>query len=152
MKAAETLIAWNDATDDTFAGAPPGSLAVGPLLHEDEPDWTESGKGRLYTNTGGAAWVDRQTMRGLIQRHHVVLDWYKLVYVSGLHPYVVHIAFLHIDEYLAAIKEMGCGPDRDELGHDPEVGHGRAVRYPVPKIKTHRIGRSIHVWPVETEG
>jgi hypothetical protein len=87
-------------------------------------------------------------MFGLPQQHQVMLDFYQLVYSYGLHPYVVHRAFLHIDEYQAVIKRMGCGPAKGELGHDPNISYGRVADFPVPEISERRIGPSFHVWPV----
>jgi hypothetical protein len=73
MKAADTLIAWNGAygKDDFMPrnSAPPGSIALGPLQTEDEPDWTHG-----YACTGGAAYGGRRKLFGLPQQHHVFLD------------------------------------------------------------------------------
>jgi hypothetical protein len=76
-----------------------------------------------------------------------MLDYHKLVHMYGLHPYLVHLAFLNIDEYQSAIKSNGCGPDRDELGHDPNVGFGQVCRHARPRIRVFQIGESIHFWP-----
>ncbi|MBX5001874.1 hypothetical protein HJB72_28540 [Rhizobium lentis] len=143
IKAKDAMIAWNGA-DSRLAdpSSPPGSVAVGPLINAHESDWT---RGYLYS--GGAAHTNRRTMTGAEQRFQVMRDWYELVYGYGLHPFVVHTAFLRIDEYQEIIKEMGMGPDRGELGHDPEVGYGRAGDFPVPEIDINHIGQSVHVWP-----
>jgi hypothetical protein len=131
MKAKEVLIAWNDAKDESRGGkAPPGSIAVGPLLQSDERDWTDP-----YWKTGGAAYMDRRQLFGMPQQFAVMRDFYVLVYSYGLHPYVVHRAFLHIDEFQAAIKACGLGPDEGELWHDCNVCYGRCVDYSVPAIK-----------------
>jgi hypothetical protein len=145
IKANNVLVAWNGADDADQAlirGAPAGAVAVGPLLHDGEADWTAG-----YMCTGGAAEVDRRKMNGMPLRFYVMRDWYELVYGYGLHPFVVHTAFLHIEEYQKIIKEMGMGPGRGEFGHDPDVGYGRSVSYPVPEIEIRRIGQSVHVWP-----
>jgi hypothetical protein len=141
LKAANTLIAWN-GIDKHNSKAPPGSIAIGPLQEMHELDWTAP-----YECTGGAAYVERRTMFGMIQRHRVMLDWYQLVYVYGINPYVVHRAFLLIDEYQALIKDAGFGPAKDEPGHDPDAPYGRAVAYPVPTLKIFTAGRSTHFWP-----
>lgn len=141
MLAAETLIAWN-ADDDTSGKIPAGSVAVGPLIEERERDWTEG-----YTSTGGAANIYRRSLSGVEQRLAVMWDFYTLVYLYGLSPYVVHRAFLHIDEYQEVIKDMGAGPARGELGHDPEIPYGRASSRPVPAVSERPYGRSVHVWP-----
>jgi hypothetical protein len=93
--------------------------------------------------------VTRQTMTGIIQRHHVMLDWYRLVYAYGVNPYVAHRAFLLIVEYQALIKDAGFGPAKGELGHDPDTPFGRAVCYPVPMLKIFTAGRATHFWPIE---
>lgn len=144
MKANNVLIAWNgnDAEYYSRQDAPPGSVAVGPLLRSGDADWTHA-----YMMTGGAAEMDRRQMSGVTQRFHVMRDWYELVYGYGLHPFVVHTAFLHIEEYQDIIKEMGMGPGKGEFGHDPEVGYGRSVSYAIPEIEVNRYGDSVHVWP-----
>jgi hypothetical protein len=144
MKAADALIAWNGADHPAFRrDAPPGSIGIGPLQTETEPDWAGP-----YARTGGAAYVGRRQLRGLPQQHQVMLDWYRLVYGYGIHPYLAHRAFLLIDEYQEVIKDMGCGPAKDEPGHDPGVGYGRTVLYPVPEIKITHTGRGTHFHPV----
>jgi len=40
MKTSDVLIAWNCA-DTADSKAPPGSIAVGPLLDEGERDWAQ---------------------------------------------------------------------------------------------------------------
>lgn len=140
MLAAETLIAWNRAGYSS-SRVPPGSVAVGPLLSEDEGDWTDG-----YLNTGGAANMYRRSLSAAEQKLAVIRDFYSLVYTDGLNPYVVHRAFLHIDEYQEFIKEMGAGPAPDEIGYDPEISYGRSD-YPVPEVVERRLGRSVHVWP-----
>jgi hypothetical protein len=122
MKASEAVIAWNGSTTHRDEGQA-GSIAVGPLLFDGDTDWT-----RPYFYTGGAA---------------VLRDFYALVFTYGLHPYLVHRALLHIDEYQDIIKAMGAGPDKDELGHDPDVGYAR-LDYPVPAVEEQRVERSFH--------
>ena len=151
MKAAQTLIAWNAITDKN-GKAPAGSIAVGPLVGEGEPDWAEP-----YRATGGAAYGARRKLRvAMSQQHQVLLDWYSLVYNYGIHPYVAHRAFLLIDEYQTIIKAIGFGPAKNEPGHDPNIGYGRAVNYPVPNLKVFTTGSATHFWPaaeqVEAEG
>ncbi|NTJ63555.1 hypothetical protein G6M50_37995 [Agrobacterium rhizogenes] len=142
IKAKDAMIAWNGADGRLSGPAPAGAVAVGPLLQKNEVDWTHG-----YRLTGGAAHTDRRGVSGTGQKFHVMLDWYELVYGYGLHPFVVHTAFLVIEEYQEITKEMGMGPAKGEAGHDPEVGYGRAVDYPVPEIEIVRIGKSVHVWP-----
>jgi hypothetical protein len=81
---------------------------------------------------------------------HVMLDWYQLVYSYGLDPYIVHRAFLLIDEYQTVIKKYGMGPDRDEPGHDPGVCYGRTHSVPPSKIIIRQWGRGTHFWPAAT--
>lgn len=146
IKAREAIIAWNAADGGLSGDAPPGAIAIGPLLREGEGDWTGP-----YRLSGGAANTNRRKMTGVEQQFHVMRDWYELVYGYGLHPFVVHTAFLQIEEYQMITKEMGMGPDKGEIGHDPSVGYGRAVNYPVPEVETRHIGQSLHVWPVANE-
>ena len=142
IKAKDAIIAWNGADGEMSAKPPAGAIAIGPLLQKDEGDWASG-----YQLTGGAANTDRRDMSDADQKFHVMRDWYELVYGYGLHPFVVHTAFLQIQEYQEITKEMGMGPAKGEPGHDPEVGYGRAVDYPVPEIEIGRIGKSMHVWP-----
>ncbi len=142
MKASETIIAWNSGAYSREGLAPPGSLSVGPLRSEGKADWTVH-----YMYSGGAAHMSRRSMDGLEQRFHVMRDYYELVYGFGLDPFVVHTAFLHIDEYQEIIKEMGLGPDKGEHGHDPNVGYGRAGDFKKPEIEVQMVGETVHVWP-----
>lgn len=141
MKAANALIAWTSAGDQQ-GSVPPGSVAIGPYPEEGEGDWTDG-----YPYTWRAAEVAGPSHSRAKQEHEVLRDFYRLVYLYGVHPYVAHRAMLHIDEYQDITKEMGAGPDKGELGHDPNVGYGRSTRYPVPKVVERRIGASVHVWP-----
>jgi hypothetical protein len=77
MKANNTLIAWNsikplDEWEQRARRAPPGSIAVGPLLQHEEPDWS-----RPYSCTGGAAYSSRQKLFGASQQLEVLKDWYR---------------------------------------------------------------------------
>lgn len=145
MKAAETIIVWNDA-ETGWRKSPSGSMAVGFLIGSAEGDWT-----RDYRFSGGAAHTFRRQLTGIEQKFHVLRDYYELVYVFGLHPYLVHRAFLLIDEYQAITRDGGFGPAPGEIGHDPDVGYGRAVGLPLPKIQTFRIGSSCHFWPANAK-
>jgi hypothetical protein len=143
MKAADTLIAWNGIDHSSLhRDAPPGSIAIGPLQSNTEPDWAGP-----YECTGGAAYVERRAMHGFVQQRQVMLDWFQLVYSYGIHPYVAHRAFLLIDEYQAAIKSIDCGAAKDEPGHDPDVGFGPAVCCPALPLKIFSTGRATHFWP-----
>jgi hypothetical protein len=147
MKAANTLLAWNGAEDHSEYRSrryPCGSVAVGPLQTTDEPDWT-----RGYECTGAAAYVERRKLFGLPQQHHVMLDWYQLVYSYGIHPYTAHRAFLLIEEYQTIIRRYGMSPDKDEpgYGHPDVTGYGRTFIYPVPVLKIFHTGRGTHFWP-----
>jgi hypothetical protein len=143
LKASETLIAWTPAdsepTGKTFK-APAGSIAVGPII--DDWDWAYP-----YSCTGGAAWVHRRYLHGMAQQLAVMRDWYQLVYSEGLHPYIVHRAFLLIDEYQTMIKQWGCGPDKGEPGHDPNVLYGRCVVLPTPELIVKQTKWATHFWP-----
>ena len=141
MKAAEALIAWSRTTD-SLHDPPAGSVAIGPLIQNDCPDWTKG-----YPLTGGAAYVDRRKLHGFPQQHEVMLDWYRLVFSYGLDPYIVHRAFLLIDEYQAVIKRHGLGPAKGEPGHDPEIPYGRCVPGEAPQIKIFRCNGATHFWP-----
>ena len=141
MQAAVTLIAWNSRSD-TEEKAPAGSLAVGPLLQANEGDWID-----WYTSTGGAAYAGRQNLTECDQVMAVLQDFYRLVYLEGLDPYIVHRAFLHIDEYQEFLRDMEAGPAPGELGHDPQLPFGRSDNYALPEVNERRIGRSIHIWP-----
>jgi hypothetical protein len=141
MKAAETLIAWNDAEPNQPDGCgPPGSIGIGPLLIPGEDDWT-----RRYGNTSGAAEYKRRDQSGVVLERELMSDWYMLVYSYGLHPYLVHRAFLLIDEFQAIIKHRDLGPASDEPGHDPNGGGcGRTVHWPLPKLLITETGRATH--------
>jgi hypothetical protein len=146
IAAKNALIAWNGADDgcDRVAShpTPPGAVAVGPLLDDiSRSDWS-----RPYSCTGGAAWVARRKLFGIAQQLQVMEDYYQLVYVYGLDPCVVHRAFLEIADFQAIIKRMGCGPAKDEPGHDPDVGYGRAITTRSP-MKVFRAHGALHVWP-----
>ncbi len=123
MKASEAIIAWN-GYDDFRSEGRPGSIAVGPLLFDGDSDWT-----RPYLFTAGAAEVYRRNLPDTEQHLAVLKDFYMLVQVYGLHPYLVHRAFMHIDEYRDIAKEMGA-----------EAAPG----YPVPAIEEDRVERSLH--------
>jgi hypothetical protein len=145
IKAANALIAWNGASDGcerSPRASPCGAVAVGPLLSDGDPDWTS-----LYECTGGAAWARRHGLADAEQRYQVMLDWYQLVYAYGVHPYAAHRAFLAIAEYEEIIKAMGCGPDKDEPRHDPNVGYGRVCLYPIPELDIFTRYGALHVWP-----
>jgi hypothetical protein len=142
MKASEAIIAWN-GRDSFRSEGRAGSIAVGPLLHDGDSDWT-----RAYLFTGGAAEVQRRTLPEKEQQFSVLRDFYTLVYVYGLDPYLVHRALLHIDEYQDVIKAIGAGPAKGELGHDPDVVSGQ-TDYPIPQVDERRIERSFHFSPAE---
>lgn len=139
MKASEALIAWNNARD-AYRKSPPGSIAVGPVV--DSLDWP-----RLYSSTGGAAYAARRKLFGASQQLAVLQDFYGLVYVYGLHPYVVHRAFLLIDEFQAVIKRGGYGPAKGEPGHDPDIPYGRCIDTVLPEVRVWRTGAATHFWP-----
>lgn len=149
MKAAKTLIAWTPARVEPISSprlraAPPGSVGISPLLRWTDSDWTSA-----YYCTGGAAEVHRRKLFGRAQQFEVMMEWYALVYGYGLSPYVVHRAFLLIDEYQSAPKARGWGPARDEPGHDPNIGHGRAISVPPPEIDIHYGDGATHFWPTK---
>jgi hypothetical protein len=148
LKVSNTVIAWNSVEGgDPIRKAPPGSVAVGPWLDADgehyEPRWTQP-----YPYTGGAADADRRKLFGASSERAILLDFYQLVYSYGLNPYVVHRAFVHIEEFANAIKREGMRPDKGEAGHDPEVGYGRCWPWPLPEIEIKHLGPSVHVWPL----
>ena len=152
MKAAKTLIAWTPAGAEPFRVgtrliAPPGSVGIGPLLwREHDIDWAEP-----YHCTGGAAEVDRRKLFGRAQQFEVMMEWYALVYGYGLAPYIVHRAFLLIDEYQSIIKAKGWGPAKGEPGHDPNISYGRAVSVPPLEIDIHHAYGATHFWPKQVK-
>lgn len=102
MKAAATLIAWDYRANNQ-------RLGVGPLIYPGAPDWTRPAS--KYPCTGGAAYTARRKLRGVEQKFHVMLDAYQLVSQYGLHPYLVHRALSHIEEYRLMMTEYGMAPD-----------------------------------------
>jgi hypothetical protein len=80
MKASKTLIAWN-GVEDTPArlSAPPGSIAIGPLLQSGEGDWAA-----LYACTGGAAYSKRERKNGDAIQFCVYRDAPRLSYPKSL--------------------------------------------------------------------
>jgi hypothetical protein len=125
MKASEAIIAWNGFEDFRSEGRP-GAIAVGPLLFDGDSDWT-----RPYLFTAGAAEVYRRSLPDKDQHFAVLKDFYSLVQVYGLHPYLVHRAFMHIDEYRDLAAEMGVAEEHT---------------YAVPSVEEDRIERSFHFW------
>lgn len=130
IKASKALIAWqaSDGKDHLLGhDAPPGSVAVGPLLTRHESfDWTEP-----FSYTGGASELFRRKLSDTRQKLEVMSDYYILTYQYGIDPYVVHRAFLHIEEYVDWIKKISCGPAKHEPCHDPETPYGRILdKYP----------------------
>src|SRR5215469_14203383 len=103
MKAKDALIAWEPADHSDRIlhrrSAPPGSIAIGPLLDHDNRDWSAP-----YGCTGGAAYISRGKLSGGAQQFEVLKDWYRVVYACGIHPYLAHQAFLLIDEHQTLIK------------------------------------------------
>jgi hypothetical protein len=141
MKAAETYIVWEPVRSDDYTPrpgrAPPGSMALGPL---NDIAWDEG-----YMASGGCAYVYRREPK-CDQDYEVLHDWFRLVHTYGLDPYLVHLGFLHIDEYQTITKNAGCGPDRGELGHDPDFGFGRVCRRR-PIVHQHHADGAWHFWP-----
>lgn len=135
MKASEAVIAWNGLGDDYRHEGRPASIAVGPLLFDGDGDWT-----RPYLYTGGAAEVYRRNLSEQDQKFAVLKDFYTLVQGYGLHPSVVHRAFLHIDEYRDIAKDVGA-----VLGHDAATGD-EPMNYPTPAVEEERVERSFHFW------
>jgi hypothetical protein len=165
LKASEALIAWNSGDTPTreepTGEAPAGAVAVGPLSGSDEsgwPDWAEP-----YVHIGRIAFVGRNCRFMLLQDERDLSDWDKTIDLTwqevadanGLHLYIVHRAFLEIDEYFALTKEFGMGTDPDEPGHDriwpygPTWPYGPAMRSTRPLVRVFRTGHALHVWPVD---
>ena len=145
MKAAQTLIAWQPIDWTQLPNrAPPGSIAVGPLLDMDDLDWV-----RPYECNGGASYAARRTMSGIKQQMLVLRDWHMIVYLYGLHPYVAHRAFLLIDEYQTIMKDIGVGPAPGEPGHDPDLMWNSSKWHPALDIKM--LGKGTHFWPCVKE-
>lgn len=137
MKASEAIIAWNGLEDFRHEGHP-ATIGIGPLLFDGDSDWT-----RPYLYTAGAAEAKRRHLNGVDQQFAVLKDFHTLVYLYGLDPYLVHRAFLHIDEYQDIMRSEGAGPAEDEHGHTPDGGHGRK-NYDVPSVEEHQVERSHH--------
>jgi hypothetical protein len=80
-----------------------------------------------------------------------MLDWYQLVYLYGINPYIAHRAFLEIAEYQAVIKKHGMGPAKDEPGFEPGIPFGRSTLWLTPKIQIGRRSGALHVWPADSD-
>ena len=93
MKACEAVIAYTPGsmTDDPYCG----QVEVGPILYKGSRDWTAP-----YACTAGAAYVDRQKVKGKDATLAVLTDFYMLVMHQGIDPKIIHDAFLEIDEYV----------------------------------------------------
>jgi hypothetical protein len=143
IKTSNAVIAWTGLhkRPSVRKTAPAGSVAVGRF--QDHAQWSE-----VYESSGGAALTRRRNLRGIAERFEIMFDWYHLVYVYCIDLYVAHRAFLEIDEYQTIIKERDCGPDKDEPGYDPDIGHRRLGASFKPELKVFRgAGGSLHVWP-----
>lgn len=151
MKAIETFIMWNadDFETSDRGDAPPGSIAIGPIpTFTRGDDWTSIYR---YASSGrGGVWSNCKGMGAAELEHAAMRDWYVLVYSYGIHPYVAHRAFLLIDEYVSVIKKLGCGPAKDEPGHDADVCYGRCVQTPIPEMRIMQTGPATHFWPPRT--
>ncbi len=146
LTASDAVIAWTGNGEAPAPGktAPPGSIAVGPFSAGAR--WADA-----HNHTGGAVYARRRKLRGVSQRFGVMCNWYQLVYVHGIDPYIAHRAFLEIEDYLEIIKEREWGPGEDEPGYDPEIGPGRVGALPRPAIEViPGDGGSILVWPKGT--
>lgn len=97
MKAKDALIAWTPVSNDRLPTK--GSVRVGPLLRENDADWTSP-----YAYTGGAAYTYRRDMDEWQQIAMVFIEYHTLVCRDGMDPKRVHEAFLAIDEYAERIS------------------------------------------------
>lgn len=126
LKASDAVIAWTSPKANAGRGAPPGSVAIGPF--SEHGLWISD-----YKSTGGAVYARRRNLRGAGQRFEVMLDWYRITFVFGVDPAIVHRAFLEIEEYQALIEERDC------VTVEPD---------PKPKMNVFRgVTGSLHVWP-----
>ena len=106
MKAKDALVAWTPDTP-AFAGmATRGMVRVGPLVGEDEGDWTWN-----FACTGGAAFTDRRKLTGWRAVAMMMIEFHTLVVGGYIDPQVAHEAFLAIDEYRRRIAPDIPGAD-----------------------------------------
>lgn len=99
MKASEALIAWTPANrkDPIWAGTV-GTISIGPLIGENEPDWAEP-----YSYTGGAAFMHVRDLKGAEAVAQVFIAFNEVVVRDGIPVQAAHEAFLNIDEYASAL-------------------------------------------------
>ena len=128
LKASDAVIAWTSPKANVGRKAPPGSVAIGPF--SEHGLWVSD-----YESTGGAVYARRRNLRGAWQRFEVMLDWYRITFVCGVNPAIVHRAFMEIQEYQALIEERDCVADEFNARPKPpmEVFRGAAG--------------SLRVWP-----
>jgi hypothetical protein len=127
LKANDAVIAWTGPTTNARR-APAGSVCIGRFA--DHTLWSSD-----YASTAGAVHARRRKIKGAWQRFEVMLDWYRIAFVFGLDPAIVHRAFLEIEDYQALIKERDC--DVEEFDARPK-----------PPMEVFRgAAGSLHVWP-----
>lgn len=98
MRLAESLIAWNDNSDQ---------IAVGGFVSEGDVDWT-----RPYRKTGGAAYAEVRDLEGIEARHYIMSEFLGIVIRDRVDLDAAHKAFLAIDEYRQAVPHDVDGADQ----------------------------------------
>ncbi len=128
LKASDAVIGWTSPKANAGRGAPPGSVGIGPF--SEHGLWISD-----YESTGGAVYARRRNLRGAWQRFEVMLDWYRVSFVFGVDPAIVHRAFLEIEEYHALLEERDCVADEPDPLAKPKMDVFRGA------------AGSLHVWP-----
>jgi len=85
MKLSETIIAWNENSED---------VAIGPLLQNGETDWTKK-----YLKTSGAAYTKVRELEESDAELFCLTKAIFLMVGDKVDPEAVHNAFMEIDEY-----------------------------------------------------
>jgi hypothetical protein len=127
LKASDAVIAWTGPKANA-GRAPRGSVGIGPF--SEHGLWVSD-----YASSGGAVYARRRKLTGAWQRFEVMLDWYRISFVFGVDPAIVHRAFLEIQEYQALIDERDC--DADEFSARPKS----------PMDVFRGAAGSLHIWP-----
>lgn len=104
MKASQALIAYTPST--WSVGSTVGQVKIGPLLGEDDADWTAP-----YAYTGGAAFTATRDLPEWQQIAMLFIEFHTIVVRDGIDPQVAHAAFLAIDEYRERIAPDVPGAD-----------------------------------------
>jgi hypothetical protein len=74
-------------------------VKVGPLLQEDDGDWT-----RPYRMSGGAAKIETRKQKGKESALMAFIEFNTLVVRDHVDPQAAHREFLNIDEYAERVS------------------------------------------------